>query len=107
EHHHDRRDQQQYDPRSFERLRNSDDDQNDGGDDGADAVDRGARLPARLLRLPPVDDHSRLRQRERHTKTPIMYSGSSDCVQPRTATIRIAANDESTRMPFEKASRSP
>ena len=59
------RDQQQDDPRAFERLRDRDDDQHDAGDDRAEAVDQRAGLPARLRVLAPVDHHAGLRQRER------------------------------------------
>ena len=41
------------------------------------------------------------------TNTPIMYNGSRACVSPRKVTISTAANADSTRMPFENASRSP
>jgi hypothetical protein len=68
---HDDRNQQQHDPRPFERLGHCHDHQDDAGDQRAKAVDRRTGLPSWLLRsrqwitIPVCDS-------VKETNTPIM-----------------------------------
>src|SRR4029079_11834618 len=57
--------QEEDNPRALAALRQGNNDENNAGHGGAETVDEGAGFPSWSFQFSPVDDHSRLRQRER------------------------------------------
>jgi hypothetical protein len=60
------RDQREDHPRAFVSLRHHHHDEDEAGDDRAEAVDERAHRPPGSAQTAPVHDHTGLRQRKRH-----------------------------------------
>jgi hypothetical protein len=63
------RDRAHHDPSPAEEFRGDDDEEHDTGDGRTEAIDERAMRRARFGGSTPVDDHARLRERERYEHT--------------------------------------